>query len=490
MRLNSNITGFKIFFLTALIALSGSAGARVSGLPDFTSLVEKAGPAVVNIRVTTFGERAQRNDPADAGPREGQRGDRQPYHGQDIPDILRRFFDTPGQPGQPGYDQPDRRGAGSGIIFEKDGFIITNHHVIDGADEIIVRMADRREYVAELIGSDELSDIALLKIDADNLPTLNFGNSKELKRGEWVAAIGSPFNFDQSVTAGIVSAKGRSNNTQQYVPFIQTDVAINRGNSGGPLLNMDGEVVGINSWILSSSGGYIGLSFAIPIEVAARTVEQLRITGHVERGLLGVMIGGVTRELAEAMSLDRPLGALVNDLNPGGAAERAGIQPGDIILEFNGVPIETSAELPPLVGSNPPGTVAEVLVSRSGQEQSFTVMLDALEPLSDNDNDGSDQVEQSSNVLGLAVENIAGDRRRELGDPEGGVVINDVENDAAWRAGIRPGDVILMINNQAVGDLDEFNTAVEKLQAGRAVALRLWRNGSTNFIAFTPTPPD
>ena len=248
--------------VVVLIAFSGAANARVTGLPDFTSLVEEAGPAVVNIRVTQFGERADRGET-----------DMQSPHGQeDIPEFFRRFFDVPGAPNR---GQPDRQGAGSGFIIESDGYIITNHHVIDGADEIIIRMADRREFEAELIGSDPLSDVALLKVDAKGLPTLKLGDSEKLRPGEWVVAIGSPFNFDQSVTAGIVSAKGRSTNQQQYVPFIQTDVAINRGNSGGPLLNLDGEVVGINSWILSSGGGYMGLSFSIPIETANNAVAQL-----------------------------------------------------------------------------------------------------------------------------------------------------------------------------------------------------------------------
>jgi serine protease Do len=486
MRLSLHNTGIRVFLLV-FFAFSGSAAAEVTGLPDFTTLVEKSGPAVVNIRVTTFGERARQVNPRDGQPGDGQPGEGQPYHGQDVPEFFRRFFDVPGQPGRA---IPDRRGAGSGFIFEEDGYIITNHHVIEDADEIIVRMADRREFEAELVGSDEQSDIALLKIDADDLPALKFGDSNQLRRGEWVAAIGSPFNFDQTVTAGIVSAKGRSNNAQQYVPFIQTDVAINQGNSGGPLLNMDGEVVGINSWILSASGGYIGLSFAIPIEVAASTIEQLRNTGRVQRGLLGVTIGDVTREMAEAMNLDRPVGALVNSVNPDSAAERAGILPGDVILEFNGVPVELSGELPPLVGINPPGTEAEVLVSRNGRKKTFDVTLDALEPLEGDESQGPVEVEKSSNVLGLAVESISAERRRELGDPEGGVVISEVENDAAWRAGIRPGDIILMINNQSIDDLDGFEDAVEELEAGRAVALRLWRNGNTNFIAFTPTVED
>jgi serine protease Do len=461
----------------ALMAASLPAAAQVSGLPDFTRLMEKAGPAVVNIRVTQYGDRARpREDDAEADP----------YHDrEDMPEFFRRFFDDPSDPR---FGRPDRVGAGSGFIIEDDGYIVTNHHVIEDADQIIVRLADRREYEAELIGSDELSDIALLKIDAGDLPTLDLGDSRKLKPGEWVAAIGSPFNFEQSITAGIVSAKGRSNNAQQYVPFIQTDVAINRGNSGGPLLNMDGKVVGINSWILSSSGGYIGLSFSIPVEVAASAVKQLRETGTVQRGLLGVVVGAVTRELAEALGLERPVGAMVNDVTPDGAADRAGIKPGDVILEFNGVEVEIWNELPPLVGANPPGTEAEVLVSREGEERSFEVVLDAL-PTDETGAAGPDGGgENSSNALGLAVESIAAERRRALGDPEGGVLIADVESDEAWRAGVRPGDVILMINNSVIAGMDDFEAAVAELQPGKAVALRIWRNGTTTFIAYTPKP--
>ena len=458
--------------------------AKVSGLPDFTELVEKAGPAVVNIRVTQFGTRAQQ------APRQG-RDDGEQGQGEgepQIPEFFRRYFDVPNDPR---FGQPDRMGAGSGFIYASDGYILTNHHVIDGADEIIIRMADRREFEAELVGSDEASDIAVLKINADEeLPYLVLGESETLKAGQWVAAIGSPFNFEQSVTAGIVSAKGRTNQAQQYVPFIQSDVAINRGNSGGPLLNMDGEVVGINSWILSSNGGYIGLSFSIPVEVARSTAKQLRDTGKVERGLLGVIVGAVTREMAEALQLDRPVGALVNDVSPGGAAERAGIEPGDVILSFNNTEVQTWNDLPPLVGANPPGTEAEVRVSREGDDKVFVVTLDSLnngagEPIAENEEE-----DRSSNALGLAVESITSDRRRELGDPEGGVQIAAVESDEAWRAGLRPGDVILKINRRDVLSMDDFEALVENVEADKAVALHVWRNGTSSFIAYTPTGED
>ena len=468
-KLRVQIAVLLMFFVSLPLA------AKVTGLPDFTELVEKAGPAVVNIRVTQFGSRGPRGSGQDDELGEGH---------PEIPEFFRRYFNVPEGPrGQ----QPDRQGAGSGFIYDEEGYILTNHHVIENADEIIIRMADRREFEAELIGSDEASDIAVLKIEVDeDLPFLRLGESESLKAGEWVAAIGSPFNFEQSVTAGIVSAKGRSNQAQQYVPFIQTDVAINRGNSGGPLLNMDGEVIGINSWILSSSGGYIGLSFSIPVEVAISTARQLRETGKVERGLLGVMVGAVTREMAEALGLDRPVGALVNDVTADGSAERAGIEPGDVILDFNGDAVETWNDLPPLVGANPPGTKAKVTVSRDGKEKVFDVTLDALGGESGTAVAEDEDDVQPANALGLVVESISSDRRRELGDPEGGVVITEIESDDAWRVGLRPGDVILMINNRDVEDMDDFEALVEKIEPGRAVALRIWRNGTANFIAYTP----
>ncbi|MEE8496424.1 MAG: Do family serine endopeptidase [Xanthomonadales bacterium] len=449
--------------------------ARVVGLPDFSGLVEEAGPAVVNIQVIKFGVRA-RDVPS-------ERGDRIPNSREQMPEFFRRFFDVPDHSNR---HQPDRRGTGSGFIFESEGYIITNHHVVENSDQIIVRLADRREFEAELIGSDPMSDIALLKIDASNLPTLKFGNSKILRAGEWVVAIGSPFNFEQSVAAGIVSATGRSTSSQQYVPFIQTDVAINPGNSGGPLLNLDGEVVGINSWILSSSGGSIGISFSIPIETASSAVKQLREHGKVTRGLLGVIVGPVTREMAEAMKLDRPVGALVNDVNKGSAAERAGIQPGDVILEINGESIEISSDLPPLVGSNPPGTEVELLVSRNGDELTFEVTLDALEADEEKNLLAAIAPSRQSNALGIAVESITGDQRQALGDPEGGVLISKIESDAAYRAGLRRGDVVLMINSSKVDDVGSFSDIVELLPQGKAIALRILRRGVTNFIAYTP----
>jgi serine protease Do len=467
------------FAALLFLLISMPAVAKVTGLPDFTELVEKTGPAVVNIRVTQFGTR----NPRSSAQTDGQRGEQGQDH-PEVPEFFRRYFNVPEGPGS---NQPDRMGAGSGFIYSEDGYVLTNHHVVEDADEIIVKMADKREFIAELIGSDAASDIAVLKIKADKaLPYLKLGESESVRPGQWVAAIGSPFNFEQTVTAGIVSAKGRSNRAQQYVSFIQTDVAINRGNSGGPLLNMDGEVIGINSWILSSSGGYIGLSFSIPIEVAASTAKQLRETGKVERGLLGVVVGVVTREMAEVLGLDRPIGALVNDISPGGSADRAGILPGDVILSFNDDRLETWSDLPPLVGANPPGTQATVTIRRENKEKVFDVTLDALDSVNDESVAESDDDVSSSNALGLAVESINAERRRELGDPEGGIVITEVESDDAWRAGLRPNDVILMVNNREVENMEDFDTLVSNVETGKAVALRVWRNGASSFIAYTP----
>lgn len=463
-----------------VVAFAPPGAARVTGLPDFSSLMEQAGPAVVNIQVTQFGERVRS---ANRGPGTDEQS---PYSQEDIPEFFRRFF---GQPNTPDFGEPDRYGAGSGFIIEPDGYIITNHHVIDSADEIVVRLADRREFDAEIIGSDPQSDIAVLKIDAEGLPYLSFGDSTSLRAGEWVAAIGSPFGFEQTITAGIVSAKGRSNNSQQYVPFIQTDVAINRGNSGGPLLNMDGEVVGINSWILSGSGGYMGLSFSIPIDTAANTIHQLRTTGKVSRGLLGVVVGQVSREYAEAMNLDRPVGALVNDLNPGGAADRAGIEPGDVILEFNGLPIEEWNDLPPLVGANPPGSAVDVVVSRNGDKRVFEVTLDALETDSEGNLQASTSSESQSNALGIVVRAIPDDSLDQV-DADGGVIVVEVESDEAYRAGLQRGDVILAINNREIENVEEFEEVVDSLPEGRAVALRVLRDGTSNFIAYTPGSGD
>jgi len=438
---------------------------------DFADIVEASTPAVVNIETTRFGERP---DP------DVQRGQMP----EDMPELFRRFFEPFGEGGP--RRRPDRRGGGSGFIVEEDGLIITNHHVIENADEIIVRLSDRREFVAELVGSDAETDVAVLRIDTDDLPTLEYGDSSTLRPGEWVIAIGSPFQFEQSVTAGIVSAKGRSQGQQQYVPFIQSDVAINRGNSGGPLIDINGRVVGINSWILSSSGGNIGLSFSIPIETAASTINQLLEFGRVSRGFLGVGIQGVDRERANALGLDRPVGALVNSVEPDSAADRAGIEVGDVILEVDGRPVEVYSDLPPIVGSIRPGREIDLTISRWGETQEISVTLDERDEDQQTSDRGEMRDAEPSNSLGLSVEELSDEQLRRAEGIDDGLVITGVDSDNAYRAGIRSGDVIRMINNQQVRTLDEFNEIVENLEPGRSVALLVWRNGTTQFVAYTP----
>ncbi len=467
--------------LAALILTGGFLMAQVpqalAARADFTELVEQSIPAVVNVETIRFGSRP--------GERREQRGDMP----EDLPEMFRRFFDQP-FPDSP-RGQPDRRGGGSGFIISEDGLIVTNHHVIENADQVVVRLADRREFEAEIVGSDPEADVALLRIPAEDLPTLEFGDSRDLRVGEWVIGIGSPFSFEQTVTAGIVSAKGRTQQRQQYVPFIQTDVAINRGNSGGPLIRTDGTVVGINSWILSSGGGNIGLSFSIPIEIAQNSIEQLLEFGRVSRGFLGVGIEIITREKADALGLDRPAGALVNRVEPDSAAALGGVEVGDVIISFNDQPIDVFSELPPLVGMVRPGTEVPLVVSRWGERLTKKVTIKQLDEDAMAAAAPGQPERQPSNALGLAVEALDSQTRQRLGNPDGGVLITEVESDNAHRAGVRSGQVILMINNQTVGGLDDFQTIVEALPADRSVALLLHRpDGSTTFVAFTPESAD
>jgi serine protease Do len=377
---------------------------------------------------------------------------------------------------------------GSGFIISKDGYILTNHHVIAGADEIIVRMANRNEYVAELIGSDEASDVAVLKVEAEDLPILKFGDSDKLKVGEWVLAIGSPFGFDHSVTAGIVSAKGRSLPTDNYVPFIQTDVAINPGNSGGPLFNLEGKVIGINSQIYSRTGGFMGLSFAIPIELAMDVASQIRDTGHVSRGWLGVLIQEVTRELAESFGMDNPHGALVAKVLNGSPAEAAGLQVGDVIVEFNGKEVLRSSSLPPLVGRAKVGKEANVTVIRDRKSQNIGVLIAEL-PTTITQAAYTPESEPKANersALGMSVEKLSdevGERLR----IESGVQVTGVdESGAASDAGILRGDVITMIDNREVSSIDDFEIISKDLKLGKSVALLVQRRGGPVFLAIRP----
>lgn len=447
------------------------------GLPQFTELVEQYAPAVVNISTK------QASDvPGSLGGH--------PFNLPELPDdapfndFLRRFFgDDLGLEEMPDLD--DSESLGSGFFISSDGYILTNHHVVSGADEILVRLSDRREFVATFIGSDKATDIALIKIEADGLPQVTVGSANDLKVGEWVLAIGSPFGFDHSVTAGIVSAKGRSLPTENYVPFIQTDVAINPGNSGGPLFNLRGEVVGVNSQIYSRTGGFMGLSFAIPIEVAINVAEQLRTTGKVARGWLGVLIQDVTRELAESFGLEQPAGALVARVLDDSPAESAGIQVGDVILKFNGKDIQRSSQLPPLVGAASIDRPAQVEVLREGKREVVEVNIGQLpdEPALIAGTPETPSAPDRKERFGLTVSDLTEAQREAFGIAEGGVHVDEVGPGPASAAGIRPGDVILMLNNQQIADARHFLDQMDELPAGRSVAVLIHREDGARFLA-------
>jgi len=480
----NHVTRFVL--MLALMLGSGSLLAQ-STFPDFTDLAEKASPAVVNIEATrTAGSTAARaDDDEDVDP-------------QDMPEFFRRFFGQPGQPGHPGMPpaQPrDRVSSGSGFIISADGEVLTNHHVIDGADEVIVRLPDRREFVATVVGSDAQADIALLHINASALPALKAGASKALRPGEWVFAIGSPFGFlDNTVTVGVVSGVGRRSldASQQYTPFIQTDVAINRGNSGGPLLNTRGEVVGINSQIFSNSGGYMGVSFAIPIEVAMNSARQLRESGHVSRGQLGVAIQNVDRGFAKSLGMDRSVGALVSAVTPDSAADKAGIRVGDVILALNGTQILQSSDLPPLVGNTAPGVKVNVRLLRDGKERDITVVLGEV-PSDERAATGDAARGGNGGVgpLGLVVKTPSAEEREQLGLAlNEGVLVARISGEAAQRAGLRPGDVILRVGRTAVGSAKAFAEAVKDVAAGDTAMLLVRRGEQTQFVAVSPRKGD
>ena len=445
--------------------------ASAAQLPDFTQIVEKSGAAVVNISTTQKVKRKGNGIP---------HGGRPPGFPEGAPfdDFLKKFFDGDQQ------REYNARSLGSGFIVSKDGYILTNHHVINGADEIIVRLNDRRELEAELIGSDQRSDVALLKVDAEDLPVVKVGDSSKVKVGEWVLAIGSPFDFDHSVTAGIVSAIGRSLPNENYVPFIQTDVAINPGNSGGPLFNLDGEVIGINSQIYSRTGGFMGLSFAIPMDLATDVVDQLKNRGHVSRGWLGVLIQDVTRELAESFGMDKPVGALVSQVLDDSPAEKAGFKVGDVILEFGDHKVATSASLPPIVGVTPIDKEVKVKVMRDSKLKTLKVVIGEL-PADDEiglaSGKGSDTA--SDKRLKIKVKGLTDEQREELDVAENGVFVVNVDNGPARDAGIRAGDVIMMINNKNIRDAKHFRELVADLPAGKPVAALVQRRNGPSFVA-------
>lgn len=445
-------------------------------LPDFTTLVEQASPAVVNI--STKQKLPDRRVAA------GQMPDL-----EGLPPMFREFFERnmPQQPRSPRGDrQREAQSLGSGFIISSDGYVLTNNHVVADADEIIVRLSDRSELQAKLVGTDPRTDVALLKVDGKNLPTVKLGDSEKLKVGEWVLAIGSPFGFDHSVTKGIVSAKGRTLPNDTYVPFIQTDVAINPGNSGGPLFNMNGEVVGINSQIFTRSGGFMGLSFAIPIDVAIDVSNQLKKDGKVSRGWLGVVIQEVNKDLAESFGLDKPAGALVAQVLEDGPAAKSGLQVGDVILSMSGQPIVMSADLPHLVGTLKAGAKAKLEIIRNGKRQNLDVTIGAMP---DDDADigtgtGADgSAERSSNRLGVSVSDLTAEQKKSL-ELKGGVVIKEVQDGPAAMIGLRPGDVISHLNNQAIASAKQFTEIAKDLPKNRSVSMRVLRQGRASFITF------
>lgn len=458
-------------------AMAQNAAPVVRGLPDFTELVEQVGPSVVNIRTL---EKVRTSSAGAGGPDE------------EMQELFRRFFGTP-MPNVPRQSpRPNRqqapeeaqpRGVGSGFILSSDGFIMTNAHVVDGADEVMVTLTDKREFKARIVGADKRTDVAVVKIQATGLPAIKVGDVSRLKVGEWVMAIGSPFGLENSVTAGIVSAKQRD--TGEYLPFIQTDVAINPGNSGGPLINMRGEVVGINSQIYSRSGGFMGISFAIPMDEAIRVSDQLRATGRVTRSRIGVQIAPVTKEVAESIGLGKAQGALVRGVEEGAPADKAGIEAGDIITKFDGKTIEKMSDLPRWVGNTKPGTRAPITVFRRGASKELSITVAEIEaekaetPASE-----KKAAPTKASSLGLVVSDLSAGQKKEA-RVRGGVVV-DSASDAAARAGIQEGDLILAVANMEVANVKEFESVVAKLDKSRPVSLLIRRGDAAQYVLIRP----
>jgi serine protease Do len=470
------------FFTPPLIGAAMPAYAAANGLPglpDFTDLVDRVGPAVVNIRTT---EKVKQGQGMPGGDDE------------EMQEFFRRFFGVPVPPrqqqpaprGRKPAPQPDEdvpRGVGSGFIISADGYVMTNSHVVDGADDVFVTLTDKREFKAKIIGFDKRADVALVKIEGSNLPRVTIGDSNKLRVGEWVIAIGSPFGLDNTVTAGIISAKARD--TGDYLPLIQTDVAVNPGNSGGPLINMRGEVIGINSQIYSRSGGYMGISFAVPVDEAMRVADQLKTTGRVTRGRIGVQIGEVTKDVAESLGLSRAQGALVQRVEPGGPAEKSGLEAGDIILKFNGTPIDKASDLPRLVGNSKPGTRSTVTTWRKGASRDVQLTIAEMEADKiAKKEDRKPKPEQQVNALGLSVSDLTEAQRKEL-KLDGGVLVEAAE-EAAAHAGLRPGDVILRLNNTDIKDAKQFNSLVAKLEPRKTAVVLVRRGDSSQFVPIKP----
>ncbi|ACC70026.1 DegQ family serine endoprotease [Paraburkholderia phymatum] len=473
-----------------------ASAAPAANLPDFTDLVDKVGPAVVNIRTTARVSNSTRGLPP--GMDDG-----------DMSEFFRRFFgipmpnspQSPGTPNSPrggnngnndqdqspdnGPDTEQNSGVGSGFILSPDGYVMTNAHVIDDADTIYVTLTDKREFKAKLIGVDERTDVAVVKINAANLPTVPIGDSNKVRVGEWVVAIGSPFGLENTVTAGIVSAKGRD--TGDYLPFIQTDVAVNPGNSGGPLINMQGEVIGINSQIYSRTGGFMGISFAIPIDEAMRVADQLKASGKVVRGRIAVAIGEVTKDVADSLGLPKAQGALVSSVEPGGPADKAGVQPGDIILKFNGHNVDTATDLPRMVGDTKPGTKATITLWRKGQTREVPVTVAEMQPekaAKADQKKAPTPKPRASNALGVAVSDIPAEQMKSL-KLHNGVQVDAVDGPAA-RVGLQRGDIILRVGDTDITSAKQFEEVTSHLDASKMVALLVRRGENTQFVPVRP----
>ncbi len=442
-------------------------------LPDFSRLAEQGSPAVVNIS-TLSRKKSQQQNPLS-------------IYGSELPEFLKRYFglEIPDQFHIPGdsQQQPAPQSLGSGFIISKDGYVMTNNHVIEDADEIVVRLNDRSEYQAKVIGADPQSDLALLKVEGKNLPTVQIGNSDALKPGQWVFAIGSPFGFDYSVTKGIISALNRSLPTEHYIPFIQTDVPINPGNSGGPLLNMQGEVIGINSQIYTRSGGFMGVSFAIPIDDAMNVINQLKDNGFVSRGWLGVIIQDVDRNLAESFELDRPQGALLSQILPDSPAKSGGLESGDIITRFNGQEIKFSSDLPIAVGRAPIGKDVLVELVRRGKKKVIKLAV-GTQP-SDRDISRNNEGVRADNRLGITVVNLNTSLRARLGldDEITGVMVDNVGTGIGRAYGLRSGDVITQINHETITNRTDYQKVIMALPTNKTVPLRLIRRGQPGYIS-------
>ncbi|MBL0028017.1 MAG: DegQ family serine endoprotease [Rhodanobacteraceae bacterium] len=458
--------------IAVFVAAIAVSPLRAQALPDFTQLVERNAPAVVNI--TARKNAPDVNDPSQLSEEE-------------VPEIFRRFFGDPRQMPNPGGGE--RVSGGSGFVISADGYLMTNHHVVDGADEVTVRLKDRREFKAKVIGSDQQSDVALLKIEASGLTAATLGDSSKLKPGQWVVAIGSPYNLDFSVTAGIVSAVGRNlGDDQRYVPFIQNDAAINRGNSGGPLFNLDGQVVGINSQIFSNTGGSIGLSFAIPIDYANKVVAQLRSKGKVSRGYLGVGLNEIDATKAKAFGLSRVTGALVAQVNADTPAVRAGLKEGDVIVSVDGQKIERSGDLPPIIGATAPGTKVTLGIVRDGKPMTVPLVVGELPAdltAGGGRGTGPEAEPVKGDALGLNVRELSADEREQSGI-DNGVLVENVTGSGARRIGLRPGDVVIMVGRKRVNSVADFKAAAAAIPKGESAMLLVRRGGSNSFIALPP----